>query len=71
MNDVHVYRVPLPPSCREAIAPDADDDGYTIYINKDLPDKKAVESYYHALRHIVGKDFELHDVQSVEYTAHK
>lgn len=70
-SDVHVYRVPLPDACHEAVVPDADDDGYTIYISDQLSDQRAEQSYLHALKHIHGNDFELHDVQTVEYNAHR
>lgn len=70
INDVHVYRVSLPDRCHEAVIPDADDDGYTVYISDRLSDQGAEQSYLHALKHISGTDFELHDVQSIEYNAH-
>ena len=71
INDVHVYRVPLPDRCKEAVIPDAEDDGYTVYISDQLSDQKAEQSYKHALRHITGSDFDLHEsVQDIEYNAH-
>lgn len=71
INDVHVYRVPLPDRCNEAVIPDAEDDGYTVYISDRLSDQRAEQSYEHALKHISGSDFELHDVQHIEYEAHR
>lgn len=68
--DIHIYRVPLPNGCDEAVTPDIEDDGYTVYINDRLSDQRAEQSYLHALKHIRGNDFELHDVQRIEYEAH-
>ena len=70
-DDVYMYRVPLPDRCNEAVIPDAEDDGYTVYISNRLSDQRAEQSYEHALKHIRNNDFELHDIQAVEYTAHK
>ena len=71
INEVYVYRVPLPNKCNEAVIPDAEDDGYTVYISDQLSDQKAEQSYKHALRHITGSDFYLHEsVQDIEYNAH-
>lgn len=70
-DDVHVYRVPLPDRCHEAVIPDADDDGYTVYISDQLSDQGAKQSFKHALRHISDSDFDLHEsIQDIEYKAH-
>lgn len=70
-EDVYMYRVPLPDRCYEVVIPDADDDGYTVYISDRLSDQRAEQSYKHALRHITGLDFDLHEsIQDIEYNAH-
>ncbi|NWO21330.1 hypothetical protein HW273_05395 [Oribacterium sp. oral taxon 102] len=67
-NYVTVYRVPIP--VNEMVTPNAEDDGYTVYINSDLDDEHAREAYRHALRHIENNDFQRDSVQEIETTAH-
>lgn len=73
-DDIHIYPINLHKvsgrACNEAVVPDAEDDGWTVYIDKNLSDQKYHESFDHALEHILGNHFELHDVQDIEYEAH-
>jgi hypothetical protein len=71
MYDVYVYRIELPGNIHEMVVPDSEDDGWTVYIDKNLSDQKYRESYDHAMKHILGKHFEMHDVQDIEYEAHR
>lgn len=70
MYDVYVYRIELPGNIHEMVVPDSEDDGWTVYIDKNLSDQKYRESFDHAMEHILGRHFELHDVQDIEYKAH-
>lgn len=47
-----------------------EDGSYTIFINSKLNYEQQVLSYYHALRHILGDDFNKDDVQEIERKAH-
>ena len=47
-----------------------EDGSYTIFINSKLNYEQQVLSYYHALRHILGDDFNKEDVQEIERKAH-
>lgn len=67
-HNTTVYQVPL--SVREMITPNAEDDGYTVYIDENLSDEERLAAYEHALRHIQGADFEKPDVQEIEAKAH-
>lgn len=48
-----------------------EDGTYSIFINNRLCEQKQVKSFNHAIKHIVGCDFEKEDVQSVETVAHE
>lgn len=47
-----------------------EDGSYTIFINARLNRKQQIKSYYHAMKHIVGEDFEKENVQEIEVLAH-
>lgn len=64
-----VYRVPL--TVNEAILQNAEDDGYSVYINESLTDEEAREAFNHALGHVQRNDFEKADVQKIEAEAHQ
>lgn len=46
------------------------DGSYTIFINARLNREQQIKSYYHAMKHIVGEDFEKENVQEIEVLAH-
>lgn len=48
-----------------------EDGGYTILINEALCQKKRLDAYNHAMRHILDHDFEKTDVQNIETEAHR
>lgn len=47
-----------------------EDGSYTVFINTRLNYEQQMKSYLHAMRHIVGDDFQKEDVQNIEYLAH-
>jgi len=55
-------------SIKETVTPCLD--GYTIYINQNLDRTNQKKAYLHALRHIMGNDFEKFDFQKIEHLAH-
>lgn len=67
-HNTTVYHVPL--SVNEVVTPNAEDDGYTVYINESLTDEERLAAYDHALQHIQGADFQKADVQAIEAEAH-
>lgn len=64
MDNVYAYLVPLPAGIHEMVMPCFD--GFTVYINDSLPLEQREKAYRHAVKHIVEKDFEKHDVQEIE-----
>ena len=69
MEDVYVYFVQLPDGVKEMVTPCLD--GHTVYIDDRLDETQRLKEYRHALRHIVGLDFEKGNVQEIEKKAHK
>lgn len=67
-DNVYLYIVKLPPGINEAVTPCSD--GYTVYIDIDLPDNRFEETIRHVLWHIENSDFESNDIQSIETKAH-
>lgn len=47
-----------------------EDGSYTIFINARLNREQQIRSYYHAMKHIVGEDFDKENVQEIETLAH-
>lgn len=47
-----------------------EDGSYTIFINSRLNHEQQVKSYYHAMKHIAGEDFDKESVQEIEALAH-
>lgn len=54
---------------REAVV-ENDDGSYTIFINAQLNYEQQLNSYCHAMKHIVGEDFYKENVQEIEALAH-
>lgn len=46
------------------------DDSYTIFLNARLSQESRLKSYRHALKHILGNDFDKDNVQEIEETTH-
>lgn len=68
MDDTFVYYAKLPNGVDEMVVPC--NDGYTIYIDKDLSSEQMNKAYCHAIKHIENNDFSKDDVQSIEKKAH-
>lgn len=68
MVDVFTYLVELPDQIDEMVVPCLD--GYTVYINRDLPQNRRISALEHAVRHILRGDFEKPDAGEIEVEAH-
>ena len=64
MDDVFVYLVQLPSGIHEFVRPCAD--GFTIYIDIDLPEEERIEAYNHAMRHIKYGHFDYDNEKTVQ-----
>lgn len=54
MDRIFVYLVKMPPGITESVCPC--DDGYTIYLDKDLTREELIKAYDHAILHIDNGD---------------
>ena len=68
MDNIFPYSVKLPDGINEMIVPCCD--GYTVYIDNRLSDDDMKEAYEHAVRHILGNDWEKDDIQQIEEENH-
>lgn len=66
---VNVVFRDFPNRGKEMIIPN-EDGSYTIFINARLNYEQQMKAYLHAMKHIVGDDFQKDDVQNIEYLAH-
>lgn len=55
MERIFVYLVDMEPGFNEAILPC--EDGYTIYLDKNLTREQMIKAYDHAISHIDNGDF--------------
>lgn len=69
MDDVFIYYVNFPDDVKEMVMPCFD--GFTLYINERLPREAKIRAYNHAMRHIASGDFEKHNVNDIEISAHR
>lgn len=65
-----VIKLDMPTKTKEAVT-ENEDGSYTIFINAKLNQERQRTAYIHAMRHILGNDFQKDDVQSIEYWTHK
>ena len=68
-ENIYTYLVDLPDGINEMITPCAD--GYTVYIDARLDMAHRRKAYRHAMKHVLGNDFDKTNVQEIEYEAHK
>ena len=68
MVDVYVYEVDIHGKVSEAVVPCID--GYTVYINRNLPRNRRISALEHAVRHILRGDFEKPDAGEIEVENH-
>lgn len=61
--------IDFPNRGKEMVIPN-EDDSYTVLINARLSDVERMAAYEHAMKHIVGNDFEKDEVQIIEEMAH-
>lgn len=54
MDRIFVYLIKMPRGVYEFVTPC--EDGYTIYLDKDLTNERLIEEYGHAMKHIENGD---------------
>ena len=71
MANIFVYLVDLPDGINEMVTSGVD--SFTVYIDRNLSDKKRKEAYEHAMKHINMGHFDIDcdlNVNEMEYEAH-
>jgi hypothetical protein len=70
MDDIYVYLVDFPGNAvREMTAPCAD--GYTVYVDKNLPEAKILNAIHHAIEHVRNNDWQKDSATEIEREAHE
>lgn len=47
-----------------------EDDSYSVFINSRLSYEQRMKAYAHELKHIENGDFDMFDVQKIEFVSH-
>ena len=69
MVDVFVYGIDIPGKVNETVVPCID--GYTVYIDRNLPRNRRISALAHAVWHILRGDFEKPDAGEIEEECHE
>lgn len=69
MGEINVQLLDMDTKIPEHLVKNSDD-SYTIFLNARLSYESRLKSYYHALKHIEGNDFEKDNVQRIEFETH-
>lgn len=69
MGEINVQLLDMDTKIPEHLVKNSDD-SYTIFLNARLSYESRLKSYYHALKHIGGNDFEKDNVQKIEFETH-
>ena len=66
---IQVRLIDFPTKGNESVTKN-EDDTYTVFINAKLSHEMQLEAYTHALKHILGDDFEKTNAGRIELAAH-
>lgn len=69
-NDINIQMIDMDVMIPEQIVQNSDG-SYTIFLNARLNHEHHLQTYAHALSHIINRDFDKQDVQEIEYDAHR
>lgn len=70
MIDYQVHLVNFPNTRTKETVTENTDGSYTIFIESSLSKEAQQKAFNHAMKHILGNDFEKNNVQEIEKTAH-
>ena len=68
IGNAWIYPVDLKGKVRAFVCPCVE--GFTVYVDINLPHDEQIEAAAHELEHIRQNDFEKHDVQEIEKKRH-
>ncbi len=69
--DYQVRLIQFPDTRTKEAVVENEDGSYTIFIESSLDSAQQRESFLHALKHILGDDFNKNDVNDIESKAHR
>ena len=69
-EDINIQMIDMDVMIPEQVVQNPDG-SYTIFLNARLSHERHLETYAHAMHHILNHDFDKQDVQQIEYDAHK
>lgn len=69
--DYQVQLIQFPDTRTKETVVENEDGSYTIFIEASLDSIKQREAFKHAMRHILGDDFDKNDVNEIEHEAHR
>ena len=70
MIDYQIQLIQFPnKKVRESVV-ENEDGSYTIFIESSLTRERQLESFEHAMKHILGNDFTKDDINKIEFDAH-
>lgn len=70
MIDYQVQLISFPNSKVKEAVTSNEDGSFTIFIESTLSHEQQQEAFLHAIKHIMGEDFEKTDVDKIERVAH-
>lgn len=68
--DYQVQLIQFPNTRTKETVVENEDGSYTIFIEASLDSMKQREAFQHAMRHILGDDFNKENASKIEYEAH-
>jgi len=68
IGNVFIYPVDLPGKVKAVARPCID--GYTVYVDRNLPEDQQIKACLHELDHVRFADFEKDNVQEIESERH-
>ena len=68
IGDVFIYFIDLKGTAKAFVMPCVE--GYTVYVDRNLPKDEQIAAALHELRHIDRNDFEKENVQEIEMECH-
>ncbi len=70
MIDYQVQLIQFPDSKTKETVVENEDGSYTIFIESSLDSIQQREAFHHAMKHILGNDFDKENINKIEYAAH-
>ena len=68
--DYQIQLIQFPDSKTKETVVENEDGSYTIFIESSLDSIQQKAAFHHAMKHILGDDFNKENVNNVEYEAH-